>query len=215
VLSRVFPPAVGIGNLFLCAGFEGQLKNNPAGNAIATFFLLESFVYLVLAVGYYTRPTYEILDKCRIFPLTAPSRFWFVVISNIRRPMVLFFAGSAGFFLIILYRQEPIVLFVALGTLCLLFVALQFSISALCLMVSRTPFPAAVSLGFAFLCGFALVLASLFLQTGELPGVIPPVCWAVRAVRAAGAAHTAGIIGSCIALTVWGGGALTLGSRFA
>ena len=212
--SRLVPPGVAVLNLFACAAIEGQIRSDLTGHIHALFYLCEGLMYIALTIGYFSRSSFGLLEKCRLFPLNAPSRFWFAVVANVRRPIVLALVASSAFFLIVIHRHDTALLGVSLVGLMLTFFSLEMTVATLCLTLSRTSFPGAAGLGAATLYVVGVLCASLLLPGGSLLGAIPPVCWAAAAVREAGVGTGSSVLINLLLTALWGTGATAFGLRY-
>jgi hypothetical protein len=212
--SRLVPPGVAVLNLFACAAIEGQIRSDSTGHAHALLYLCEGLMYIALSIGYFSRSSFGLLDKCRVFPLTAPSRFWFAIVANVRRPIILGLVASSAFFLIVVHRHDAALLMVSLVGLMLIFFSLEMTVATLCLTLSRTPYPGAAGLGTATLYVVGVLCASLLQPGGDLLGAIPPVCWVATAVREAGAGTGVSVLSNLVLAALWGTGAAAIGLRY-
>ena len=177
--ARTAPILTGILNLFFCAYAERFLEEDTGGRFLSLFLFLEGSLFAGLVVVQYLTVTDGILRRVRVFPTSAWSRFVFMILSGVRRPVCVALWATTSFALILLYRNSvPGMIFAPLFyTFLILDVQV---IGGMALMsLSRRGHPATSLAALSALLVFALLLAFLVFEFESLLTGMPFLSWAV------------------------------------
>lgn len=214
-VTRLYPAAVAILNLFFCAYFERYLNSDVTGFHLSLFLFLESSAYAALSTTNFFTVSSEILSKSRVFPTTPTDRMLFVIKGNCRRLMQLSLVGSNIFFVVILFRATPsaAILAVLIFLLFTLTIEILLSVSLLILQRQSLPLEGAIAIaGFVLL---SLLLGSIVFHYEILIASLPLMKWAVDGMLGATRNETSGVILSFAMLLITSTLMLVLGRRFA
>jgi hypothetical protein len=182
---RALPVITGIGNLFLLAFAERYLAHDPEGLFLTFLLFLEASCTIALAFLHYNQSLEEILQKTRIFPPVAWSRFLYALNSLLRNRSVLALWGSAAIGLAILNRAAPALLITSLlAYFSLSFAALTVFLSVL-FWFTRYSAPATILAWIGTLAAAGVMLSSLLFRFPSLLEAFLPVVWAADAIREA------------------------------
>ncbi len=213
-ITRLYPAAAAIFNLFFCAYFERYLNDDANGFYLSFFLFLETTLYAGISSVSFFSVSFEILAKSRIFPTTPTDRLLFIVAGNLRRPIIFSLVGSNVFFLIIFFRHMMPLAILTAALFILLIIVSELLLATLMLVLMRRSVPlesAAVLLGFLL---FSMLIGSFVFHFESLLAMNPVLRWTVRGILAARQSDTAGILTNAGWLAMTGVFTLILGRRF-
>ena len=202
-------------NLFANGYLHPLMREDLTGYVLALFFFLKSSVIAGLSLAHYLSVSETILRRIDHLPVTAASRFSFVVFGGLRTPGVSGLLATDVLFLLVIFGGAPAA---AITAVCALgFLALDtigvVSVAALLLRRSAYPVTALAALGALGFCALATGLI-IFRTSGLLPLV--PLVWLTQAaVDAALRGATDQALSSLGGLAVISGAILLLGRRLA
>lgn len=213
--QRLYPMAAALLNLFFCASFERYLSNDAGGFYLSLFLLLEATVYSLFTLTHFFSVSFEILSKSRIFPVTPVDRLLFVIVSDLRLPMVIAFVTTTTFFLVILFRDTFWSAFSTVVILALLFVTLEVFLSTVMLTFTRRSLsPAGIVVMLLFVL-FSALTGSLVFRYETLISSIPFIRWTADGMIAAAHGEAGGVMSSMAWLASTAGVVLLLGRKLA
>ena len=181
-------------NLFFCANFERYLKNDFGGYYLSMFLFLECTIYVVVSSLSFVTTSAEILERTRVFPIAPVERLLFVVMSNLRRPMILALMASTVFFVVIAY---PNTFWNALASIFLIVVLMCLTetlLSTILLALARrsiAPGSTFALFGFFFL---AFLVSSLVFHVESILENIPTIKWATAGILAGSSGETESVL---------------------
>lgn len=214
-ITRLYPAAAAILNLFFCAYFEQYLKDDVSGYYLSLFLFLEALLYAVVSTTNFFTVSQEILSKSRIFPVTPSARLLFVLASNFRRPVALALVGSNVFFIIVLLRHSfPHTLVAALLFVAMI-VAVEVLLTTATLILQRRSVPTTGAVALLTFLLLACLIGVVVFHVESLLRGIPLVGWTTNGILAARAGTTLTSLPNLSWLVLLALAGLALGRRFA
>ena len=212
--SRLVPAVLAIANLFFSASYEHSLRNDLTGYSLSVFLFIQGIIFFAVSSGYYVSRSEEILLKTRIFPTTPWSRFVFVSLSNLRRPLNIALWGTDVFALAVLYRHSFPGLLAAPVFLTLYFAAIQGATSLVFLVFTRTGHPVSGLAAVGGLVAFGMLVGSIVFRVDSLLAVVPLVAWTAEGIRGAGNAEVGSVMTRFIYASLFLGAVVAAGRRY-
>jgi hypothetical protein len=212
--SRLIPAAFAIANLFFSASYENSLRNDLSGYSLSIFLFIQGMIFFAVASGYYVSRSEEILLKTRIFPTTPWSRFVFVSLSNLRRPLTIALWGTDVFVLAVLHRHSVPGLLAAPVFLTLYLAAIQGVTSLVFLVFTRTGHPVSGLAAVAGLVAFGMLLGSIVFRVDSLLALVPLLAWTAEGIRGGGNGEVGSVLIRLVYVSLFIGTVVAAGRRY-
>lgn len=212
---RVLPPALAVMNLFFAASFEQYLQGARYAYGMTLFLFLEGSFFFILSTTWYVTTTSMILERTRVFPITAGSRILYVASSGLRSRAVVFLWASTVVCLLILHHRSATEAIFAPLLYSLFLLSIQGVIVAAFLIFSRISQPMTL---FAWIGGFllaVLLIGALMFRYDSVFDAIVPLVWTSAGTVAAREGDLSAVVLNSVYLILFTAGTAGVARRFA
>lgn len=172
-----------VANLFLCGYFDYLIRNDSGTHYLTLFIAIQTVLSMLFTIAYFVGSVKEILQKTTSYPVPSSSRFLFVLVSALCRPIFLGFYLTNCFFLCVFFWKTGMLIGWSVILFSLLIADVQLVLAILAVLYNRISF-AGIGVIFLFI-SFALVISSVLFHQDYLLGGLPLIQWVVNGIASA------------------------------
>ena len=181
---QAHPPIIAAINLVFCVYFERYLRNDIGSYYLSLFIFLESSTWILLMIGYFVRSLNFILVKTAVFPVTSMSRYFFVLLASLRKPVMVGLWLTNLLFLAVLYHRSLVLAVSALVLYSFMLLVLSAATASVLFFFVRLSRPA-TGVGVLVVLGIMVLIGGTYLfHASSLVGNVPIIVQTTSALAA-------------------------------
>lgn len=173
---------LGLLNLFACAYLERFVEGDQTGEGFMVFLAAESFFLLLTGGAVVNSGLETIASRTRILPITAASRYDFIILALLRHRAMLMIAGTAVFAAAILGPSTVVAITGRIVMVSLLMLLLFALMSTLTILRIRPGAAARSLMAFMGLAAAGVFLVAAVASPGPVLHILIPLRWTAHAV---------------------------------
>ncbi|MFI5252243.1 MAG: hypothetical protein ACHQQQ_07435 [Bacteroidota bacterium] len=179
---RSHPFIFGLANIIFCAYMDQLIRNDTGTHYLTLYIGVEAVVSILFTMAYFMGSVKEVLIKTTSLPVSSPSRFIFVLMSSLRRPLFLGFYFTNCFFLALFFWNTRFLVGWSVVLFSLMILDIQLIIAILAILHNKISF---AGLGVTILfISFILIAGSILFHQDLILGGLPLIQWVVNALSA-------------------------------